>query len=229
MSRSPTFAEVLRDAITARLDEVRTAMPASVSSYDPVTQTGTVQPLIQRVQTDEEGNEFVESLPPIDKVPFLFPRAGAFYLTMPVQAADIVLLVIADRSLDRWRAMGGTVDPGDLRSHDPSDAVAIPGVYPTLQAIAAADVSTTGMAMGQANGPAIHITPAGVELGGSVAAPPTMFVALAPNTEARLAALEAFALSHAHPGVLPGPSATGPAPGAPVSTGPVAATKVKGI
>lgn len=51
-------------------------------------------------------------------------------------------------------------------------------------------------------------------------------VALATNTESRLTALEAFALTHAHPGVMPGPSLTGPAPGAPTSSGPVAATEV---
>jgi len=63
-----------------------------------------------------------------------------------------------------------------------------------------------------------------VELGPS----PTDFVALAPNTENRLAALESFALQHMHPTAALGPpSVATPPPVLNTPPAPVAATKVK--
>lgn len=177
MTRIST-AQLFGDAMRARQAEMHTAMPAEVVSYDQATQTASVQPLLQYVLRDETGAELVESYPQIDAVPVQFPRYGGFVMTMPVAAGDIVLLVCAERSLDRWRASGGQVDPGDLRMHSLADAVAIPGIYPTSEAIPSASVSTTGAYLGKEGGPGVHVTAAGVELGGSVAAPPTDFVAL---------------------------------------------------
>lgn len=80
----------------------------------------------------------------------------------------------------------------------------------------------------QQNGKRVYLTAAGLVLLGT---DPTDFVALATNTDARLAALEAHALAHSHGGVLAGPSATS-TPVPPFSAGvggaSVAATEVKG-
>jgi len=227
-----TLAEVIREAMDARLADVRVALPAQVVAFDPALQLVDVQPLLVNVLVAEDG-EVPEPLPVIPGVPLMFPRAGGFFLTFPVIPGDTVLLVCNDRSIDEWRSLGTQSLPADLRMHSLSDAVAIPGLYAGTAPLPVADVSALGAFLGKAGGPGVHCTPAAVELGGSVAVPPLAFVALAPKTESRLAALEAFALGHTHPfvAVVAGgvPAITAVAPGAPVSPGPVAATKVKGI
>lgn len=51
-------------------------------------------------------------------------------MTFPVKKGDTVMIVMADRSLDRWLSQGGEVTPDDRRQHDLSDAIAVPGLVP---------------------------------------------------------------------------------------------------
>lgn len=183
-------AELLRAAMDARIANVHTALPGQVVSYDPATQTASVQPMIKRVYVDADGNEASDSLPQLLKVPVCFPRAGLTFITFPIQPGDGVLLVFAERPLDQWRTQGIEADPGDIAMHQLGDAIAIPGVFPTAQAIPVGDVSTVGIGIGRAGGPAVHITPTVVELGGSMAVPPTDFVALASLVSSALATLK---------------------------------------
>ena len=129
-SPTPSLAELLGRSIDARLYDVRTAVPAEVLKYDLKKQCVDVQPLIKKVYEDGEALETAK----VFNVPVAFPRAGEAYLALPLKKGDKVLLVIADRSLDKWKSTGGNVDPEDKRKHDLSDAVAIPGCYPFKEA-----------------------------------------------------------------------------------------------
>lgn len=132
----------------ARAQEVHTAIPARVEAYDPATQKVDAKPLVQRRVLGANGAEAVEPIPIVASVPVAFPRGGGFFLSFPLQVGDLVLLVFTERSLDKWLdGRGEEVDPVDLRTHDLSDAVAIPGVYPFRSAVA--DAGSTDAVLGK--------------------------------------------------------------------------------
>jgi len=123
-----TFSSLVKLGIRSALKEVHTALPGVVVDFDPATQRASVQPTIQRNFVDPEGNITPTDLPKLINVPVVFPQAGGFALTFPVQPGDEVLLVFAERSIDRWAEEGGVQNQAAKRFHSLSDAFAILGV-----------------------------------------------------------------------------------------------------
>ena len=136
MNLTPNLGDVILAAMDARLQSVWTAIPGRVVDYNANEQSATIQPIVRHAYTDEEGNRIPETLPQIHRVPIVFPGSGQYSITWPVSAGDVVLVVFAAQSIDRWLARGGTdVDPGDDRRHHLSDAIAIPGLRNFAQPI----------------------------------------------------------------------------------------------
>lgn len=188
-SRTPKLEEVLSRTIQYRLEDLHVCIPAEVTAYDAATQKASVKPLVQRVLVDLDGNESLEGFPVIPSVPVMWPRAGGFFMVMPLAVGDLVMLVFADRSLDLWLiGSGSETNPIDLRTHDLSDAVAIPGLYPFSKALNAEDAATRNMVLGEAGGPQVHIGNGQVNLFEASASQP---VALGDDTDARISALQA--------------------------------------
>lgn len=128
---TPSTAELITRAIESRLLELHTGLPAKVVSFDPSTQTCSVQPLLLRVVVVD--GEFVEErLPQITSVPVVYPSAGGWSLIFPLLPDDLVFLTFAERSLDAWMDAepGLEVDPVQTRKHDLSDAICVPGLRP---------------------------------------------------------------------------------------------------
>ena len=117
-----TLTDALRAALRAGEVGLNVCLPARVESYDSASQKASVQPLIKT--QDGEDRSIITG------VPVVFPRAGGAYMHMPVTRGTGVMLVFADRSLDRWLTQGGNVEPKDGRAHAYSDAIAIPGLSP---------------------------------------------------------------------------------------------------
>lgn len=222
--RVVSLAKLLEETRRLTKETLFSALPASVVSYDPATQRAEVKPQLKFTLRDEfAGKEAIEDLPIICDVPIMFPRFGDFAMTMPVTAGDTVLLVFCDRSIDKWKTNGGNVDPIDLRAHDISDAVAIPGLYPKPEMLPS--TLTTGMALGKIGDTTlqIHIGSSSINLGGPGA---VEFVALATKTLTELQTLNTWLVSHTHPTGV-GPS--GPPTVPPPTPNSVAATKVKAL
>ena len=224
----PTLAQVIDRFISSRLASLHTSMPAIVQSYDKETQTVEVQPAIKNVYTNEDEEEQVESLPLLVDVPVVFPRAGGFFVSFPIVKGDSVLVVFGERSMDQWQGTGKESDPGDLRRFSLSDAVAIPGVFPSTAPLK--DAHGENMVMGKDEGAQIHLKPNGeVHLAEEDASD---FVALAAKVKASIDALQVAHDLHTHlttatvgPSAVPGVLApTTTLVGAQPST---AATKVK--
>jgi hypothetical protein len=129
MSDDGTLVEAIDGLIESRNREIMTAIPGRVESYDSATQKADVQPLIQRPYTDETGARVAETPPVVPGVPVQFMGAGGFRITFPIVKGDLVLLVFCHSSIAKWLKNGGVVNPNDDRHHDPSDAVAIPGLH----------------------------------------------------------------------------------------------------
>ncbi len=119
---SPT--DIIRGAINARLNDVHTALPGIVVSYDSTSNKATIQPALNKNFTNG-----VQPLPILENVPVMFPN----YIRPPINEGDYVLLIFAERSIDLWLSVGGQVTPTDPRKFDLSDAIAIPGLMPFTQ------------------------------------------------------------------------------------------------
>ncbi len=158
VGRDPTLAEVIRNAMDARLRGVRIALPGEVISYDANEQKADIKPLIKDLVPTREGKELLETLPVIPNVPVIWQRAGGFLLTMPLAKGDKVLLLANDRSIDNWVSGDGREqNPDDFRTHSLSDCVAYPGFYPFSAALGDTD-HKDHMVLGREGGTAqVHI------------------------------------------------------------------------
>lgn len=145
--------------------DLRVAIPCIVVAnlnglpFDPDLQTVSVQPAIQEVIL-KDALRTPTTLPILDDVPFIIPRAGGFSLTLPIAIGDECLVVFQDMAIDNWWQSGG-VQPqpdGKLYRHDIGDAIAIFGVtnkkralpnYSTLSAQLRSDDGTLIYDVGQ--------------------------------------------------------------------------------
>lgn len=120
------LSEPIRNALRDFSSRTHVCLPARVEKYDHTQQRVEVKPLLRRAYADGE----VEGMPVVVNVPLIWPRSGGAQMTFPVKKGDTVMIVMADRSLDRWLSQGGEVTPDDRRQHDLSDAIAVPGLVP---------------------------------------------------------------------------------------------------
>lgn len=124
--------------------QIRCAMPGIIQSFDPATQTATVQPALQMQVNLGDGVKHVD-LPVITNVPVVLPfaQAAGLLLTLPIRPGDECLLVFSDRAIDSFVQGGGiqptassnSADTATPRSHSLSDAICIPGIVSNPQAV----------------------------------------------------------------------------------------------
>jgi hypothetical protein len=163
-TRSPTMAEVLKAAVAQGLADTHVALPGVVTKYNATTQRADVKPTVQLPYINDDGSEGTDVLPVIPEVPVLWPRAGGFFLHLPMVAGDTVLLLICERSIDEWNLTSGKVDtdPKDFRKHDLSDAIAIPGLATVPGALS--EVLTGGAVFGEEKGTQVRAKSSAVEV-----------------------------------------------------------------
>lgn len=130
---TPSFAQVLNDAIDSKLLELHTAMPGVIESYNAKTGQANIAPSFKRKFVGKDA----EPLPVISNVPIVHMRTATASIRMPIAKGDKVLLIFSERSIDAWKQSGGLLDPKHNRFHDLSDAFAILGAYPGIEAFKA--------------------------------------------------------------------------------------------
>ena len=238
-SKSPGLAELIRMAIKQNQAELHVSLPGRIEAYDASQQTADIQPLLQRVLVDEDGDELdPETLPIIHDVPIAFPRGGGCFLSWPLAEGDLVQLFFIERSIDQYLGGDGEITkPLDYRMHNLSDAVAYPGCYP--KNLALADAHAENAVWGIDGGLQIHVKSGEIDIGSENAAD---FVALAQKVFDEIDALRTTVNSfvtnyntHIHTTTATiGPSAvvgvispTVAQASAPAAVGSVAADKVK--
>ena len=218
-TRSPTSAEVLRQAIEYYLQDTHTMLPGKVEAYNPSDQRATIKPLIKRRLMAQDGSELEEELPILPDVPIMFPRIGKFIMTLPVEVGDFVMVLFCERSIDNYLAGDGEdTDPDEFRMHDITDAVALPGFTPFSRATARADASD--MVMGHESGLGVAFFKENeVHFGAKMAADA---LALASKVKTELDAVKAdqvnlkgLLTTHVHSAVTPGPPVSVSGPPAP--------------
>ncbi len=162
MTQAPTLAQLLKQAIDYRLMDVHTALIAVVESYDAATQQVNVSPVLKRRVKTLDGEWVSEQLPVLCDVPVLFPRAGGFFISFPIQPGDFVQLIFNEVSIDEW-VTGEASEIGYNQRFTLPGAVAVPGIYPQSKALTGAHEAN--MVLGQDGGLEIHIDSEKIRLG----------------------------------------------------------------
>ena len=133
------FYRLLSDKIK---NDIRVSMPGIIQSFNPDEQTVTVQLSLRERIRDKDGNMSHVALPILPDVPIIFPRAGGFSITFPVQKGDECLVIFGDMCIDSWWASGGIQNQIEKRRHDLSDGFAILGVGSQANVVSNYNVSS---------------------------------------------------------------------------------------
>lgn len=124
-----TLLELFREVVKA---DIHVMLPGKIISYDATSQKAVVQALVKGRFVDEDGETIkVEDLPPIHEVPVVFVGPARGRMTWPVDAGDLCEIRFASSSLARWlrTSAGPSVDPGEDRRHDLTDAICQVGLH----------------------------------------------------------------------------------------------------
>ena len=162
-----SLSTAARSAIGAALLDVHTAQPGLVKSYDADNQVADVQPLLQRVlpARDDEDEDATEAAPILTSVPVIWPRVGSYFLHMPLEAGDYVLLIFSEGDTNNVRKNGETSRPGTVRRHGMSGAAAIPGWFVRDNPLAV----ISKLQIGRIGGPTIDVDASTIDVGGAQA------------------------------------------------------------
>lgn len=118
------YVQAMKDMVKGMEQEMHTALPGRIVSFDPASCTATVQPVMKYTKPDKTTIDF----PELSDVPVVFPHGAglAVSIAFPVVAGDTCLLIFSEQSTDYWRY--GQETGTDLR-FDLSNAICIPGMF----------------------------------------------------------------------------------------------------
>lgn len=124
--QEPSLEEALEQIHKSFLLDVHVSCPGKVQTYNPVTQTADVEPMVQRPVPAEDGTTVFEDLPVIPNVRVGWPRGGGYSLQWPLSPGDFVMLVFPTFDPSQWRTSGSKSPPGFLGTHVLGQPVALP-------------------------------------------------------------------------------------------------------
>jgi hypothetical protein len=119
------LGQIINDAIQSALDDVFTALPGEIVSYDPQKRLAQIQPSFRLTMSDGSTLTF----PIINEVPVQFPGSSTASLTYPLQRGDGGLILFSTLSLEEWIAGSSSTFTGDPRKFSVNDAIFIPGLF----------------------------------------------------------------------------------------------------
>jgi hypothetical protein len=126
---NPTLTDFGKLLKRAALLGARVSIPGKVVTYDPATQTATIEAQLKPVRRTTDGE--AQTLPLImPNMPVAWPRTATGYLTFPLAVGDTGQLIVVDRAIQEWRRLGVATDPVMRHTHNLSDAVFYPGLHP---------------------------------------------------------------------------------------------------
>lgn len=116
--------EIIENIAQDKVNNIHTALPAIITSYNANTNLATVKPTGKYKTADYRSLE----MPEIYNVPVVFPRSlgGTAGITFPIQTGDGCLIVFSENQLDDFLS---NTDSDDPRKFDLNDAICIPGLY----------------------------------------------------------------------------------------------------
>ena len=117
------FTAEIEQTAKAVVNEIHTALPGEIVSYNAGVGTATVKPIGKYVTSD--GKEL--NYPTITEAPVCFPfcQNAGVGIAFPVKKGDSCIIIISEVELDSWRS--GADSEGSLR-FDLTSAMVIPGL-----------------------------------------------------------------------------------------------------
>lgn len=156
------FVDQINKSARSATEDMHTALPGEIKSYDPDKGVATVLPKAKFTKPDGSTMDF----PEISGVPVMFPQSKNVTIAWPIKKGDGCLLVFSEQALDYW--MYGKETDTKLK-FDLTNAIAIPnltsGGNSTMKL--ACDEDAVAIAAGDTT---VKITPSTVqvEVGGTV-------------------------------------------------------------
>lgn len=114
-----------------------TCTVAKITSVTNFAQKGTIT--VKPVLNYKYQDGTIGHMPSLLEVPTVFPSGGGGMLSFPLAVGDTVMLLFSQRSLDEWKVSDGseeTYTPLSSRVASLSDAIAVPGIFPTIRDMA---------------------------------------------------------------------------------------------
>lgn len=117
------FSQEVEETARSIVNEIHTALPGEIISFDAESGMAVVQPVGKYVTSDGKSLSY----PSITEVPLSFPfcQQAEVGIAFPVKKGDSCVLIISEVELDEWRS--GSESEGSLR-FDLTNAIAIPGL-----------------------------------------------------------------------------------------------------
>lgn len=132
--------QVIRNAVEVMLYEMHTCFPVQVVKVRSNAYVD-VQPLLLTQFMNETQPR---KMPVVQNVPVIQPRGALYWIKLPIAVNDLGVCIVSQRSLDTWKAGTGTfANPNDVRQHNLSDCIFIPGLYTTQNVVPGAATDLT--------------------------------------------------------------------------------------
>lgn len=132
----------LRAQLAGWQGKMWTAMPGILQSFDATKMTCVVQPAIQPQIRDPYGNWTNVSISVCNDVPVCFPRGGGYGCTFPLAEGDEGIIIFSSRCIDAWWQSGGVQPQAEIRMHDLSDGMFVPGILSQPRKISGVSMTT---------------------------------------------------------------------------------------
>ena len=111
------FSEMMNEILGEELTNTHVAMLCRIISFDSQQMKANIQPM-------QKG------LPVIENVPVALQKAGPFFIRVPFEKGDIVVVVFADKGIDAQINTGEDAEETGERKHDLGDAIVVGGITP---------------------------------------------------------------------------------------------------
>ena len=117
------FAHQIEETIREATYDIHTAIPGTISSFDPVSGMATVKP--EGTMAMKNGKKL--KYPSIVKVPVILPQGKEATIAYPIKQGDGCIIIVCENDLKPWMSHGQET-ASDMK-FDLSNAVCIPGLY----------------------------------------------------------------------------------------------------
>ena len=176
---------------------VRVAMPGVIQSFNPETQTATIQ-ISVREKVNINGNLTWEDIPPLLDVPLVTIKGGSHLIATAITEGDECWVWFADACYDSaWQSGGTSNVQVDKRRHDLSDSFFMPSLFSQPRKIS--NYPTEGIQLRNESGTSmVEVIDSTINiLGGNI------------NIGSNTTIDNRSFLGHCHSGITPGGSNTG--------------------
>ncbi|WP_313579973.1 Gp138 family membrane-puncturing spike protein [Lacrimispora sp.] len=155
------FVQQVKTVVSDMINEVHTAMPGTINSFDPGTGLASVTPAGKFRTPDGKQLDY----PAITGVPVVIPQSSTVQIAFPISPGDSCLLIMSEQELDSW--LYGREEADGKLKFDLTSAIAIPGLLNRGSA-ALAEACNTGSAVIAAGASKMSVSANGVTITGNV-------------------------------------------------------------